>query len=378
MQHIYFIDRLRVVLTALVVLHHTAITYGGSGGWLYREVTDEGRPSSLLLTVFCAVNQSFFMGMFFLFAGYFTPQAWARKPLRQFVQDRLLRLGVPLLVFGFVLGPLTLALGAAAGGGTVVGQWLVLLKRAAFVIGPLWFAWALLLFTAAYVLLQLLLQLLRTGARAPTPASDPDRAVPPTHQWLLAALGVGAVALALRQLVPVGQNVWGLQLGYFASYAFLFALGCTAAKHRWLERVPRGQAKLWRRVSLLTMPVLFVVAAFSGALKGQAVNFNGGLGLPAVAYAFWEPFVAWGLIATLLVSFEERYNTPSPRWQRWGTQAFGAFVLHPPVLLGLSVALAEWAAPPLVKFVVVGAAAVLASFAAAALLLKLPGVQRVM
>jgi glucan biosynthesis protein C len=29
----FFIDRLRVVLTALVILHHTAITYGGSGGW---------------------------------------------------------------------------------------------------------------------------------------------------------------------------------------------------------------------------------------------------------------------------------------------------------------------------------------------------------
>jgi hypothetical protein len=51
---------LRVVLTALVILHHTAITYGGSGSWFYREVRDGGSPTSVLLTVFCAVNQSFF------------------------------------------------------------------------------------------------------------------------------------------------------------------------------------------------------------------------------------------------------------------------------------------------------------------------------
>jgi hypothetical protein len=30
-------------------------------------------------------------------------------------------------------------------------------------------------------------------------------------------MGVGAAALAIRQVVPVGVNVIGLQLGYFAS-----------------------------------------------------------------------------------------------------------------------------------------------------------------
>lgn len=112
----FFIDRLRVVLTALVILHHTAITYGGSGGWFYREVLDGGTPTSLLLTVFCAVSQSFFMGMFFLLVGYFTPASLARKGARQFLRERLLRPGVPLLVFGFVLGPLAVALAGVPAG----------------------------------------------------------------------------------------------------------------------------------------------------------------------------------------------------------------------------------------------------------------------
>ncbi|MCY1373061.1 hypothetical protein D9M69_603110 [compost metagenome] len=69
-----------MALTVLVISHHTAITYGGSGSWFYREVTDSGRPSSFLLTLFCAVNQSFFMGMFFLLAGYFTPASFIQAP----------------------------------------------------------------------------------------------------------------------------------------------------------------------------------------------------------------------------------------------------------------------------------------------------------
>jgi glucans biosynthesis protein C len=53
-------------------------------------------------------NQAYFVGC--LLSGVFTPVSLDRKGLRRFIQDRLLRLGVPLLVFTFVFSP-TLALG---------------------------------------------------------------------------------------------------------------------------------------------------------------------------------------------------------------------------------------------------------------------------
>jgi hypothetical protein len=194
----------------------------------------------------------------------------------------------------------------------------------------------------------------------------------------VAAIGVGASALALRQVVPVGDSVWGLQLGYFASYIFLFALGCVAQRHRWLERLDRHQALRWRRISLLAIPVLPLVAALYGGLQGRAVNFNGGLGWPAVVYALWEPWVAWGLIAWLLVLFRERFNTASARWQRWAGQAYAAFILHAPVLVAVSVALSALALPALLKFVLVGACASVLSFAIAGGLLRVPGVRRLL
>ena len=138
----HFIDRLRVALTALVIAHHTAITYGGSGSWFYREVTDGGRPTSRLLTLFCAVNQSFFMGMFFLVAGYFTPGSLRRKGAKRFLTDRLVRLGVPLVVFGFIVGPLAVASASVANGHSALRTWAGLFRAGTFVIGPLWFAWA--------------------------------------------------------------------------------------------------------------------------------------------------------------------------------------------------------------------------------------------
>ena len=367
-----FIDRLRVVLTVLVIVHHTAITYGASGGWFYREVTDGGAPSSLLLTLLTAVNQAFFMGMFFLIAGYFTPASWRKKGTARYIGERLLRLGVPLLVFGFVLGPLSVALAGAPAGKPVLERWTEMIARGSFVIGPLWFALALLLFALAWVAWSKV-----RGARAAAPVVSDD-GVPSWRAWLIGALGVGAAALLIRQAVPVGESVLGLQLGYFASYVFLFAVGCRAAAGRWLERVTAEQAKGWGVVSLLTVPWLFVAAAFAGALEGKPVNFSGGLSLPAIVYAFWEPLVAWGIIAGLLHVFRTRFNRASERWSRWSNSAYGAFIVHAPVLVGLSVLAAGWHGPALMKFAVIGAASTVVSFWMAGWLRRAPGATRIL
>lgn len=359
-----FIDRLRVVLTVLVVLHHTAITYGGEGGWFYREPGHDGL-GAIVLTLFCAVNQAFFMGMFFLIAGYFTPGSLRRKGAATFIRERLLRLGVPLLVFGFVLGPLSVAWAGSARGQSWWASWLSLMSEGRFVMGPLWFALALLIFAGATVLL------LRGRASQGKP-------VPGNGTWLAAALGVGLAALLIRQVVPVGETWGGLQLGYFASYVFLFALGVRAADSRWLERVPVAQARTWLVVSLLAVPALLGMMAASGALDGQAVDISTGWGLPAVFYAFWEPLVAWGIIAALLVGGQARFNEPSPRWSAWAQQAYGAFIVHAPVLVGVAVLLREWNAPGLLKFLGVGVLATVVSFTLASVLLRIPGAKRVL
>lgn len=357
------LDRLKAGLTLLVVFHHTAITYGGAGGWFYRELPQSDRPSSILLTFFCAVNQAYFMGLFFLIAGYFTPRALQRKDAVGFLRDRLVRLGLPLLVFGWLLGPATIALVQSALRDRGFFEMLLALwQGGVFEQGPLWFAKALLLMALASLAIHRLTGWPREGARP----------IPSNLQLLVAAIVCGLTAFALRLVWPVGTQWWGLQLGYFASYLVLYAAGCVAAQRGWLARMPEGQVRLWRRVAWCTLPLLAPI----GLLKDASPL--GGWSLPALVYAFWEPFVAWGVILVLLARAQRTSAVSSPLWQRLSRRAYAIYVIHPLPVVAIALTWRTVQAPPLLKFAVTGSLACLACYWMAGGLLRLPSIRRVL
>ena len=367
-----YIDRLRSVMTALVILHHTAITYGSAGGWFWRERQPDGSPTSFLLIVFCAINQAYFMGFFFLLAGYFTPASLERKGYTRFLGDRLLRLGLPLLAFILFLGPLTAAMvNAFEGEGfwpAIVWIW----NHHMMLNGPLWFAQALLLFSFAYCGLRALAGPPLTNAlRIP-------KHIPNGLLWLASALGMGFVALGIRQFVPTGVNIFGLQFGYFATYIFLFAAGIAAWRYQWLEQLNWKSARVAIVAAIVALPAMpaaiaYVVATHSANLA----NFSGGLSWPAVLYALWEPFVALGAIAALLLIFRTWMNNPSAAWAWLGRRAYAVYIVHPPVLVGISLLLHGWTAPALAKFGVTGTLSCAACWLISDPLVRLPGIRRV-
>ncbi len=367
-----YIDRLRTVMTALVVVFHAAITYGGDGGWFYHEVKASGAPSSLLLTLFCATNQAYFMGFFFLLAGYFTPPSLERKGYARFLGDRFLRLGLPLLAFGLILGPLTAAMVDSARGDGFWPTFVWLWNHKRFINGPLWFAQALLIFSLGYCAWRAIF-----GA-ALTDSKRTPKAIPVQRWWLLSALGVGAGALGIRQFVPTGENVFLLQLGYFSSYIFLFAVGVAAWRNEWLRQLEWRHARPWLWTLLAAWPLLPLTIALAIKFIGLGkANFSGGLSWPAIVYAFWEPFVAWGLIAAWLLVFRARLNQPSALWSWLNRRAYAVYIIHPVVLVGVSLLLRGWIAPALVKWGLVGALACIACWLAADPLVRLPGVRRI-
>jgi peptidoglycan/LPS O-acetylase OafA/YrhL len=365
-----YIDRLRSVMTALVILHHTAITYGAPGGWFWTELKPSGTPTGILLTLFVSTNQAYFMGFFFLLAGYFTPASLEKKGYWHFICERFLRLGLPLLAFGLVLGPLTAAIVDWFEGNGFWPTWVWLWQHHRFINGPLWFAQALLIFSLGYCAWRAVLG---------TPLSGSERVakpIPGGWWWLVSAVGVGAGALALRQFFPVGQNFFGLQLAYFSSYVFLFAVGIAAWRYDWLRQLSWKQARVWVLRLGLTWPALPVGMLLIRRL-GWSTNTSSGISCASILYALWEPLVAWGLIAGWLLLFRARMNQPSALWAWLNRRAYAVYILHPPVLVTIALLLHGWVAPALVKLGVVGALVCVATWLVSDPFVRLPGLRRV-
>lgn len=367
-----YIDRLRSVMTVMVILHHTAITYGAPGGWFHYELKPSATLTGFLLTLFVSINQAYFMGFFFLLAGYFTPGSLERKGYAQFIGDRFLRLGIPLLAFILLLGPLTVAINAQSEGHRFWSTMAWLWHHKEIINGPLWFVQALLIFSLVYCAWRRLF-----GSPLQT-THFIKRPFPTAIHWLFSALVVGFIALAIRQLVPVGVNVIGLQLGYFATYIFLFAIGVAARRYGWLTQLSWKNARAGIIATIIALPVMpAAVALAMSSPYGHKANFSGGLSWPAITYALWEPFVAWGLIAAWLLLFRKTMNQPSRLWSWLNRRAYLVYIIHPPILVGMSLLFHGWSAPALVKAALIGALTCTGCWLAADPLVRLPGVRRI-
>jgi hypothetical protein len=318
--HITMFDPIRILLTLIVIIHHVSITYGGSGDWYYREAGAPERTQALL-SVLTATDQSYFMGFFFLMAGYLTPTSLARKGESAYLGDRMWRLGFPILVFGYLLQPLAIALSKAANGADFGTELIALFSKNEFGFGPLWFNKALIIFAAAWCFFPL------------HKIGNISRCLPSGFHARVAiiALFTGAAAFFIRLGIPVGKNIFGMQIGYFSSYIVLFITGAFAARARLLENIEWKQALPWIFIALLVFPTIWIYMIISGLDNSL---FRGGWNISALIYAMWEPFIAAGVILLMLAFFRRWKHSASPVFQRLGNDAFIAFVIHAPVAVG--------------------------------------------
>ncbi|TMR22673.1 acyltransferase [Nonomuraea zeae] len=349
---LYAVDNLRVALTALVVAHHVAVTYGNIPLWFYVEPAKDA--SGGLLDLLVVFDQAFFMGLFFLISGLFTPGSHDRKGGRAFVRDRLVRLGIPLLVFLLVLRPLVNFGGLAQRPDLPYWQYYL----GSWDPGPMWFAEVLIVFALVYALW-------RTRARPLDRRSAPLRI-----RWIvLYVLGLAAVTFLWRIPVPTGTYVPVLGLPspqFLPQYASMFVLGCVAHRRGWLETLPARAGRLG-----------LVAAGVSSAVLLPATLLTGGA-LSQAATALWESAFAVSLIIGLLVVFRERFNRQGPRGKWLSDHAFTVYIIHPVVLVALGWALRPLAAIAIVKFAVLLAVALPLCWWLAFLVRSLPGARRVL
>ena len=301
-QRFAYLDNLRSFVIFLVVVMHSNVTYSGFGGWYYKEANSANLDivSRILFGLYGSFTQAWFMGILFFLAAFFATRSLAKRGATAFIKERLFRLGIPLLIYVFLVDPFIgyfiMNYGNVRGRLGPGLAYLDYLGSFAWVgsTGPLWFVEVLLVFSLVYA-----------AFRGMRPAKKPFADPPRTMTIILIILATGLAAFSIRLYQPIGTSVANLQLCYFASYLALFLLGLHAGERGWLKNLPEKSGLRWFSVVLgVGLPLWGVIMVTGGAARGIMLT-NGGLYWQSFAYSFWESFVAVGFSIGLVAFFRK-------------------------------------------------------------------------
>ncbi|MFC2046026.1 acyltransferase family protein [Chloroflexota bacterium] len=383
---LFFVDNLRVFLTVLVILHHLAIVYGASGGFAYVEPGADDL-AVILLTLFVSVNATYFMGYFFLIAGYFSPGSYDRKGAGRFLKDRLVRLGIPVVVYMFTINPLIGYLASryiygdsqsfAESYTAQIGGYV----RYGLGVGALWFVALLLIFAIGYGLLRRLIEVRKPVA--PEPASRAADARPPGNLAIAGfALGLGLVTFALRVWFPIDRWVnvllLNLEIAHIPQYLGLFAVGVVAYRRDWFRSIPDRTGKLWLGIAVVCIVLLPIIFIAGGVMEGKEDLFKGGVTWQALLTAIWEGFLCVGMVVGLLVLFRRRFNSQGPLLKAMAASSYSTYIFHTLILVLLTLALSGLRLPHLLKYILVAPVAVAVSYLVGYGVKKLPVARRIL
>lgn len=368
-----YVDNLKVLLISAVIVGHAILGYTELDSWSYADVREVSLSSTtvIILLVMVVPFGLLVIPLLFLVAGLLTPPSLARKGPRRFTQDRLLRLGVPFVVFAVLIWPL-LEYGLFRWLNEAPDLWTYLLAEKSLDTGVLWFVGALLVFS----LVAAAWARARGGARPSRPGE-----VRVAHLLVLAAV-VTVVTFLLRLAVPFESDNWfiDLNLWEWPACAALFGLGVVASREDWLTDVPERVHRQSRTATLITLGAAGLFGVAVVLLRIDIEQLSGGWHWPALVFAAGEitlsVFGAVWLLAVAQQHLDRDFRWAGPAVKR---SAYGAFLLQGPVLIGLSLALRLVPVPAEFKALIVAAAGVVVSFALSWLLIaRVPGVDRVL
>jgi glucans biosynthesis protein C len=155
----------------------------------------------------------------------------------------------------------------------------------------------------------------------------------------------------------------------FPQYVILFSFGVAASRRGWLATLtPRLERRCGMAGVIAAFALLAALVAGDFFAGGAAEDrFAGGLHWQAAAFPLAEGVLATCVSLWALAFFRRRFNHLRPVGRLTAPFAYGAYILHPPVIVGLALAIQPLPMPAELKFVGVLLAGVAGSFGLAAL-----------
>jgi hypothetical protein len=361
---LYYLDNFRTYLTVLVIYHHTAVAYGGKGGWFYQSKFHP-EASSAMLICFNVLNHTYFMASFFFLSGLMSSKALKRKSKLEFLQTKYIRLGIPVVIYTLFAGPAQIALSKLhrhehLGLDILIEYW----ESLRGVSGPVWYTALLLIFDTIYALV-------------------PDSVSFPTPPFLIGMILDVAGNFGMQLLYPAGYKLvpLNLNLGYLVQYIASYLLGIRFATFDPLSTQPLLSVSP-TGTTLLASSIIsyFSLTGLLHYYPGEYLRSSalGGLNLVVLSYAVVLQETGGYLLGSAILTRFQRSSLFNRSWGSVGRYSYAAFLVHPIVCVGAQLWTDDWNANGVLKTVVIGTIGALGSWSVGWALLKIPDVNRVL
>jgi peptidoglycan/LPS O-acetylase OafA/YrhL len=337
-EHLFFIDHIRIALIVLVISHHAGQAYGPGGWWYFQE-----GESIEWLKRFFSVNAAFFMSLFFFLSAYFLPQSIESKGEKKFLQQRFIRLGIPLVLGFTVMIPLLMYLyyinfrgyEPISIGSYYLNIFLGFGDRPTNWTGPSWpdMQFGHLWFLEHLLVYALLLSFWTYLKRKVNFGTYTNRIK--GHHIFSFILVVSLLTFIIRIWHPIDQ--WTGVLGFIQTeyahlpqYMSFFGLGIFAYHQKWLMTLNSRTGYIWLSLGILITLILY----FGGNLLFPFL-LKGGANFGSFARSFIETLLCISLVIGLFTLFRDKLNKSSRFLNNLAANVFVVYFIHVPVVVFL-------------------------------------------
>jgi glucans biosynthesis protein C len=369
-----WVDNLRVALIAGVIVVHVATGYVVDiAGWYYDDELRASGPLTATLAGPAVFGALFALGPLFLLGGWLAARSLAHHDSGAFARSRLLRLGLPLVLFVVLVEPLANYLGNLRQEGHSVRSYFTQWEVAQF-----WFVAALLVFSLVHAGFTYVRGRVAAGSPKITPRSQ---ARSDTSTLALAALVIAASSFLVWLVWPLEAERYflKLRLGAWPQGAVLFALGAHRAGGAtgWIgDRQPLTRRRLGWIAAASTSALVTLFAVGLGLVKDDEVVTRGDLRTAMFALLYGS--IAVSLTLWIVGVARDHWTGRGRLLQGAGRASYATYFIHPLVLTLLMILLRPVALAPGWKFVIVSATGVPLCFLAGYWMTRLPGVSKVL
>ena len=366
-----FLDNLKILFAILVVFTHIRVAYGGEGWWYYISSLNENNPiDEITLIIFYmtagigGIFQPALMGLFFLMGSYFIPKSYDRKGTYKFWKERLLRIGIPLLLYILLFNPVIgylLAVGGIqpwASYSRMQGSFIEYYLSNFFSLENFiefitfwtitWFLAVLLIFTAIYTLWRRLSKINTIKIHIPKELS-----IPKNIYLFLISIGLGFLTFLVRINFPFSETPLGLLIGYMLQYFMMFCFVIIAYRYAWFKHMTRNHVKFWAITIFIAVMLFFTYFFVIVGVDSDFSTFFGGFNFNALVFALVDNIGSMGMIFVLIKIFHAKFNKQGKLLKNLADSSYYIYLIHPFVAIPLSLSIASIQISPLIKLAIV-------------------------